>query len=69
MLIACTHTLYAQNLVPNPGFENFTTCPTHSALLYYAAPWVNGNSNNCDFHHACHGGISYAYCGICNPSP
>ena len=63
MLIACTHTLYAQNLVPNPGFENFTTCPTHSALLYYAAPWVNGNSNNCDFHHACHGGISYAYCG------
>ena len=31
----------AQNLVPNPGFENFTGSPTGAGQLNKATPWVS----------------------------
>lgn len=31
----------AQNLVPNPSFEDVTQCPTGFSQLEYAAPWLD----------------------------
>ncbi|GAB4403642.1 MAG: hypothetical protein OHK0039_03020 [Bacteroidia bacterium] len=53
--------LYGQNLVPNPGFENYTACPTSSCQWYNADDWNNVNgSSGCtsstgspDYFHAC----------------
>lgn len=60
-----------QNLVPNPSFENFTTCPTASGQITFASPWYNATtSGTTDFFNACsasgygvpkHGGIGYQY--------
>ncbi len=36
----------SQNLVPNPGFEIYTQCPTGSMLIYYATPWFQPNISN-----------------------
>lgn len=46
----------AQNLIPNPGFENFSNCPSQplaSGGLNFASPWFHANYspdyfNNCD---------------------
>lgn len=36
--------LYAQNLVPNPGFESNTGCPSGRAQWYFANDWTNGTA-------------------------
>lgn len=46
-----TSFLFAQNLVPNPSFENYTNCPTGFGQIYYAYPWFqpctySGNTTN-----------------------
>jgi hypothetical protein len=44
----------AQNLVPNPGFDNFLTCPVgFSQFQGYVASWVNPNTATPDYMHAC----------------
>jgi hypothetical protein len=44
----------AQNLVPNPGFDNFLTCPVgFSQFQGYVANWVNPNTATPDYMHAC----------------
>ncbi|MDX1906235.1 MAG: T9SS type A sorting domain-containing protein [Bacteroidia bacterium] len=53
--------LFTQNLVPNPGFENYTTCPSGSCQWYYASAWSNVNGSlGCsssngspDYFHTC----------------
>ncbi len=35
------YTVKAQNLVPNPSFELYDTCPNNYALLNYATSWTN----------------------------
>lgn len=42
IIFCCTSTfLKAQNLVPNPGFDSYTACPTsNSSEVYLASPWV-----------------------------
>jgi hypothetical protein len=53
--------LRAQNLVPNPGFELYDTCPNSYSYLYYASPWFQphiyaGNTtNSCssELYNAC----------------
>jgi hypothetical protein len=44
---------YAQNLVPNPSFETYTTCPTASSQIYYAVPWTGPTTNSTDYFNAC----------------
>lgn len=41
MLLGCgIHPIiYTQNLIPNPGFENYTDCPNEGHSLYLAANW------------------------------
>ena len=49
-LVAAT----AQNLVPNPGFDNFTICPVgFSQFQGYVANWINPNTATPDYMHAC----------------
>ncbi|MBP6722109.1 MAG: T9SS type A sorting domain-containing protein [Bacteroidia bacterium] len=33
--------IIAQNLVPNPSFEQYTSCPNSQNQLYKAVPWMN----------------------------
>jgi len=39
VLIIFSWGLYSQNLVDNPGFENYSSCPTMQAQLALASPW------------------------------
>ncbi|MEP7171270.1 MAG: T9SS type A sorting domain-containing protein, partial [Bacteroidota bacterium] len=44
----------AQNLVPNPGFENFTTCPVgFSQFNGYVSNWVNPSAATPDYMNSC----------------
>ncbi len=55
------HNSIGQNLVPNPSFENYSSCPTSSGYIYEAPPWFqpriwNGNTTNgssSDFYNTC----------------
>jgi gliding motility-associated-like protein len=46
-------TIVAQNLVPNPSFENFTACPTFASQLNLAAPWHNPTLGTPEYFNAC----------------
>lgn len=49
------------NLVPNPSFEIYTTCPNLPGEIYYATPWFQPNEiggsvtigSSSDFYHQC----------------
>jgi hypothetical protein len=45
----------SQNLVPNPSFETFTTCPTASSQISFAIPWygVTSIANSTDYYNTC----------------
>jgi gliding motility-associated-like protein len=47
--------LFAQNLVPNPSFESFTTCPIFlgNAGPMNPAPWFTPGPGNADYFNAC----------------
>jgi len=44
--------LQAQNLVPNPSFEEYTTCPNDYGQTYFSTGW-NTNINTADYFNAC----------------
>lgn len=49
--------LYAQNdLVPNGGFDEITSCPTESGQLYLALPWTNTVAGSPDLYNKCSNG-------------
>lgn len=69
--------LAAQNLVPNPGFEQVTQCPSFASQLEKAAPWTNPNAGTPELYHGCAplssyvsvpanttGGFQYARTGV-----
>jgi gliding motility-associated-like protein len=61
--------LSAQNLVPNPGMENYTQCPSSDGVVYYAAPWISPTTGSTDLFHSCAGtncGLSFPY--VCVPT-
>jgi len=41
------------NLVLNPGFENYTTCPPGIGFLNYAQNWFNPTANSPDYFNSC----------------
>lgn len=47
--------IYAQNLVPNGGFEQFTNCPNGDGQLGNADPW-NSARGTCDLYNDCDNG-------------
>lgn len=48
-------TALAQNLLPNPGFESNSGCPSFVAQMYLATGWNNpsGHSGSADYIHTC----------------
>ncbi len=57
LVVACpTAELVAQNLVPNPGFEDLTTCPGDASLVNLAAPWISPTMGSTDLFNTCAGG-------------
>jgi hypothetical protein len=44
---------HGQNLVPNPSFENYSTCPTNQDQLNYATPWLQPTNNTPDYFNGC----------------
>ena len=65
----------AQNLVPNPSFENYISCPTGNGNIYQCTNWKNfGNSPDCfnacapvpDIANVPHAftGYQYAHTGV-----
>ncbi len=43
----------SQNLVPNPSFETFTTCPNGGGEIYYASSWIDPSSGSSDYFNEC----------------
>src|ERR1043166_7746227 len=42
------------NLVPNPGFENYSACPSSASQICSAAPWFQPTTDGTsDFFHTC----------------
>lgn len=41
------------NLVPNPSFESYSTCPDGSSQLYKATPWFNPALGSPDYFNVC----------------
>jgi hypothetical protein len=46
VLSFCALCTKAQNLVPNPSFENYDTCPHYYGYLHYSEFWFNPNITN-----------------------
>ncbi|MEX1189746.1 MAG: gliding motility-associated C-terminal domain-containing protein [Bacteroidia bacterium] len=49
----CLSDSFAQNLIPNGGFENFTACPNFASQLNLAAPWSNPNAGTPEYFNSC----------------
>jgi Outer membrane protein and related peptidoglycan-associated (lipo)proteins len=56
LLLLLPHLSDAQNLVPNPGFEEFTKCPSSfsvSPLDFGAMHWTSPNNGTPDYYNRC----------------
>jgi hypothetical protein len=51
--ILCATPADAVNLVPNPGFETISSCPTGFGQLTVATPWINLNTGTSDCYNTC----------------
>lgn len=47
------HFCFGQNLIPNPGFENFESCPTGLRQLNLASNWMGANAGTPELFHQC----------------
>ncbi|MFB0924751.1 MAG: T9SS type A sorting domain-containing protein [Vicingaceae bacterium] len=58
-LLLLTVSIKGQNLVPNPSFESFTTCPASTFEIDKATSWTSGGGSP-DYYNACAipGGVS-----------
>ena len=52
LLVSSFENSNAQNLVPNPGFENFLSCPVETGQLYRCQDW-SSYGNSPDYFNAC----------------
>ncbi len=51
--ILFVYELSAQNLAPNPSFENYSSCPTSLAQTNLLDDWYSPTSSSPDFFHEC----------------
>jgi hypothetical protein len=47
---------HAQNLVPNPSFEVYISCPTSASQIFLAVPWQGVTTNSSDYFNSCGSG-------------
>ncbi len=57
VLHACVAT--GQNLVPNPSFEQVSSCPTFASQLDHAVGWTNPTQGTPELYHGCAALSSY----------
>jgi gliding motility-associated-like protein len=43
----------AQNLVPNPSFEDTVACPNNQGQLNFATPWISPSNSSPDYFNSC----------------
>ena len=48
----CTNDMQG-NLAPNPGFEDYTSCPNDVSEMDLAAPWFRPTDGTSDYYNAC----------------
>jgi hypothetical protein len=60
-LLFITSFLFAQNLVINPSFENYSTCPTDSCQISNADGWYNASMNASYFNSCGSNGYGMPY--------
>ncbi len=50
----------AQNLVPNPGFEQYSSCPqgVNTGYGHTCSTWLNGNKQTPDYYNSCNNSIN-----------
>lgn len=57
LTIFCSEISFAQNLVPNPSFEQFLQCPSNISQINYCMNWYNATDSSSgetpDFFHSC----------------
>jgi hypothetical protein len=58
-LLFTTFLFAQQNLVPNPSFEDYYSCPTDMPQFYNVDKWVDFTSNS-DYYNSCASQSSYA---------
>ncbi len=46
--------VHAQNVVPNPSFSEFITCPNNPGELNKAKYWYNPTNSSTDYFHSCY---------------
>ncbi len=56
LLAATAGQLQAQNLVPNPGFEDLIDCPVQAGQIDLAEPWTTPNGGSADLYSTCASG-------------
>lgn len=49
LMMWVTGSVSAQNLVPNPNFENYTNCPNTISQIEFAFPWIAPTEGTPDF--------------------
>jgi len=69
-LIVSSATAFTQNLVPNPGFEDYSNCPgyfTQSISEFRAKSWMPAGTGTPDLFNACSNGeadVPYNWAGV-----
>lgn len=60
LLLGYNNTGLCQNLVPNPSFEQYSSCPTQSSELYLVNDWSDANLGTTDYFNSCYttGGVN-----------
>lgn len=53
VLCSAAPAAHAVNLIPNPSFESYTTCPPGYGQVNVFAPWDTPNTGTSDAFHAC----------------
>ena len=55
LLCSCSTILVAQNLVPNPSFETYVTCPISDSEVQQGiiTPWTTASTATSDYFNAC----------------
>jgi hypothetical protein len=59
ILVKSTTNSFGPNLVPNPGFETYSSCPTAMGQISLATPWFSVNTATPDYYNACAGNNAF----------
>lgn len=54
IFIGNAFTIKAQNLVPNPSFELYDTCPNSIGQIYHSTSWIQPTTGSSDYFNQCY---------------